>query len=115
MKPSKIKVLKDGIDEVIYSNIQNMVDPNCNGAKAAQKEEMVKKQNPDYERELIFGKKKKSNLPKIKQKEPVEPFKTIHFNYKEKNVENIAFKAKYGINARHFQNEMERTQNESKS
>ena len=34
-KPTKIQNFKDDIDQVVFSNIQGLVDPNSNGAKLA--------------------------------------------------------------------------------
>ena len=34
-KPTKIQNLKDEVDQVVFSNIQGLVDPNSNGAKLA--------------------------------------------------------------------------------
>ena len=34
-RPTKIQNLKDEVDQVLFSNIEGLVDPNSNGAKLA--------------------------------------------------------------------------------
>lgn len=47
-KPSKLQNLKDDIDEVVFSNIQTLVDPTSNGAKMA----MQRIQNEKYKKSM---------------------------------------------------------------